>query len=298
MIRRALILGHTGFIGSALKRALESHGLEVEGASPGSIDLTVEKDARSLSPRFTPETAVVLCSAIRRQDGDNQENFQRNLAMGANVASVLRERPVARFVYFSSAAVYGEDIAGDGINETTAVNPTSYYGAAKFASECLLRKAAGGRTPLLVLRPPAVYGPGGLGAASDYSPTGFIRKALRAEGLTLWGDGSELREFLLLEDLARLVVALLAHPFSGTLNVVSGKSRSFREAADLAYRLAEIPLVLNERPRSKNKVDHGFDNALLRRLLPEFRFQSLEDGMRAVFALEKQALAAGVGGLR
>lgn len=297
MIKRALILGHSGFIGGALMRTLGARpGLTVEGVSPGTIDLTNAQDAGSLAAKFTPETAVILCSAIRRQDGDNQENFFRNLSMAANLAPLLAERPVGRFVYFSSAAVYGEDVEGRGIGESTPVRPTSYYGAAKFAAECLLRKAVEKQSPspLLILRPPTVYGPGGLGAGSNYSPAGFLLAALRGRPLTLWGDGSELREFVLLDDLVRVVDDLLDHPFSGTLNVVSGVSRSFREAADIAYRLADAPARIDERPRSKNKADHGFNGSLLRSLLPGFQFASLEDGMRRLCESERAAASAGV----
>ena len=178
MIRRVLILGHTGFIGSALAevfRASEPR-VEVIGMSTPEIDLTAA--AVWLEKFFEPQTAVLMCAAIKRQRGDTLENFLKNLSMVTHLSPLLQERSVGRFVYFSSAAVYGEDIHNTRITEETAVCPRSYYGMVKFASECLLRKACEKHdpSPLVVLRPATVYGPGQRWV--DYGPTRFVQAYL------------------------------------------------------------------------------------------------------------------------
>lgn len=267
-----------------MRRLAVQPALEVVGLSFPDLDLTKPLERRVLD-LLGPETAVILCSAIKRQSGDTLENYRQNMAMVENLCPALRERGAGRFVFFSSAAVYGEDVENASITERTPSEPTSYYGMAKHASERLLLKAFEGRepSPLVLLRPPTIYGPGEPGR--PYGPTGFLRAALSGEAITLWGDGSELREFVFIEDAVAAVAALLNSPFSGILNLASGRSVSFREVLAAVGRLAGEPKI-ESRPRTKRKADQGFDNALLRRALPELAFTSLEDGLAAVQGAE------------
>ena len=281
-IRRVLILGHSGFVGANLERSLRANaGLEVVGLSLGDVDLTAPRDAASLARYFEPDTAVVMCSAIKRQAGDTRENYLKNVSMAANLSAVLEARPVGRFLYFSSTAVYGEDVHNEAITEKTSVCPTSYYGMAKYAAERLLLKAAENRTPspLVVLRPPTIYGADEPGR--PYGPMGFLRAALAHDPVTLWGDGSEKREFLFVDDACAAVRLLLDHPFTGVLNLVSGKSVTFKDI------IAEISLVgpslkTASRARTKAMADHSFDNSLLRSLFPELRLTPLREGLKTV----------------
>lgn len=279
-IRRVLILGHSGFIGSSLERRLRREkDLEVVGLSPAAFDLTRLEDAARLAEHFTPETAVVMCSAIKRQAGDTLENYEKNTAMAANLVPLLRDFPVGRFLYFSSSAVYGEDVHDTAITEKTAVQPTSYYGMAKHASERLLLKAVEKKdaSPLVILRPATIYGAGEPGR--PYGPVGFLRAALAGETVTLWGDGSELREFLLIDDICEAVARLLPSSFAGTLNLVSGRSVSFQDVLAAVGRVAGT-VKTESRPRSKARADHAFDPSLLRAVLAGFEFTTLDEGLK------------------
>ncbi len=219
-----------------------------------------------------------MCSAIKRQAGDTLENYEKNVAMAANVSRLLDAKSAGRFIYFSSAAVYGEDVENTAITEMTPVEPTSYYGMAKYAAERLLLKAAGTRTPLVLLRPATIYGPEEPGR--PYGPMGFLRAAMAGETVTLWGDGEEKREFVFIDDACEAVAGLIDHPFCGALNLVTGRSVSFRDVLAAIARIAPAPAT-DCRPRSKRKADHGFDAALLRATLPALKFTALEDALKA-----------------
>lgn len=189
--------------------------------------------------------------------------------------------------FFSSAAVYGEDVHNTNITEDTPPHPTSYYGLAKFTSEILLRKAIGqNQTSLLVLRPALIYGPGDQGG---YGPTGFIKSALAGEPIVLWGDGEEKREFIYVGDVARIVHALTSQDYDGVVNVVSGHSYTFKDALEVVSRLLPLGQPPGSRPRTKNKADHGFDNSRLRSLLPDFQFTDLANGVRLTFEANRPA---------
>jgi UDP-glucose 4-epimerase len=206
-----------------------------------------------------------------------------------NLCHLLKVRPVKRIVYFSSAEVYGDDIENMKINEDTLINPKTYYGLAKYASECLLKRVADSHsdTLLLILRPPTVYGP--QDTSRGYGPAGFIWAVKNKQEITLWGDGEELRGFLFLDDLVKIVYHLTFSNYSGVLNVASGRSHSFKEVLDIISELVSFRLQVASRPRTKPKVNQGFCNDRLMKLLPDFSFTSLREGIKRTFDEETVA---------
>ena len=290
--RRIVVLGSGGFIGTHLCERLKvlAQDTEIVGRALPALDLTDAEQAAKLAELFTPDTAVVSLAAIKRQMGDTLNSFTANLKIATNLARVLAQQPVARFLFLSSTAVYGEETTDTRITEETAPRAASYYGMAKLASELLLRKAAeqNGRTSLLCVRPPLIYGPGDQGG---YGPTGFIKAALRGEPNTLWGDGTELREFIYVADAARALGELLFQDCTGVLNLVSGRSANYLDAIAAVEQCVRLQQPATQRPRSKGKADHGFDNARLRALLPGFAFTSLSEGVRATVAAQRAATA-------
>ncbi len=282
-----LVLGHTGYIGSRLATALAAVDprIRVIGKSVHDLDLTRPESAAGLESLLDPDSAVVILAAIKKQLGDSPEVFSQNLAITHTICRALAARPVRRVLFFSSAAVYGEDVQHGVITEATGVQPTSFYGIGKFTAERLLLRAVeqGRRSPLLVLRPALVYGPDE--PADYYGPSGFLRHALSKTPITLWGDGTERREFLFIDDVVALTTRLTFGEATGVLNLASGTSCTYAQALDaIAALTGERPSVTS-RPRSKDKVDHHFDPSALLAACPGFRFTSMEDGLRRIAAM-------------
>ncbi len=297
-IERIVLLGHTGFIGGHLACFFRERfpAVELAGYSAPEMDLTHAEDADSLAGFLDLRTAVVMLAGVKRQFGDNLDTFSQNVQMAANLCRLLERRPVRRLVFFSSAAVYGEEVQNPGISEETPVHPTSLYGAAKYASECLFQKIVGGhgQSSLLILRPPLIYGPGDTG--SGYGPSGFVTAAVNGEPITLWGDGTEKREFLFIDDVVEIVGRLALGRWSGVLNVASGKSCTYVDILNgISKTLGSRPSIAS-RPRTKDKVDHGFSNATLARLFPGFRFTAIEEGIRRLAAAHQFPVTSHAGG--
>jgi len=283
-IKRVVILGHSGFIGRHIEKIFneKSPNIELIGRSYPDLDLCFKEDAYSLSPLFDMDTAVIMVSGIKRQLGDSLDIFSKNVSMANNVCSVLQEKPVKHLLFFSSAAVYGEEIDNIDITEKTPVHPTSYYGIAKYASECLFRKVFSEQenNSLIILRPPLVYGPGD--QTTIYGPSGFAIKALHKEKITLWGDGSELREFFYVEDLAKIVYDLTFNNFDGIVNISSGESSDFKQILDILSNILCYKLEIDSRPRTRKKVDNKFKNNRLLEVLPNVSFTDLKEGIKNV----------------
>ncbi len=280
MTKNIIILGHTGFIGTHLKTTLsKKNGWKICGCSLPNFDLTIPEHASRLLPFLTPDSTLILAAAVKRQFGDTLEAYKKNTSIIENICGLLRVNPIKKLIYLSSAAVYGEETENFNILESTSVNPTSYYGISKYVAERLLLKACNenGVTSLVCLRPPLVYGPADQGRT--YGPAGFVTAAIECAPITLWGDGTELREFIYIDDLCRFISHLIEIEFSGIVNVVSGLTYSFVDVINILKE--RFPnLVVNSKPRSKQKASNSFDASRIKSLLPDdFQFTSLNCGL-------------------
>jgi nucleoside-diphosphate-sugar epimerase len=287
MKSKIVILGHSGFIGTQLKKQLLRSNWEVTGLSLPNIDLTIQSDVIKLIPFFKPETIIIIAAAIKKQFGDTFETYLQNLKIIENICKLIQMHSVRRIIYLSSAAVYGEETENLNINESTLVNPTSYYGINKFMGERLLAKVCNENqyTTLVCLRPPLIYGPNDQG--KTYGPSGFVSAAFEGKPIRLWGDGSELREFMYIEDLCNVIEFLLKNEFEGELNVVSGNSYRFTDVIDILKKKL-INIEVYSKLRSKKLVNNTFNPKKIKELLPiNFNFTDLESGIENILREQK-----------
>jgi UDP-glucose 4-epimerase len=285
---RFLVLGHDGFIGRVIVAKLRARypGAELNGRSIADVDLTGEASVDRVAPLLGDDCGVVMLAAMKRQLGDSIAMYEQNMRMVANLGRAIEKNPPKRVVFFSSTAVYGEDIANTAITEETPTNLRSFYGLAKLSGELLLGKVCGAlpATSLVCVRPPTVYGPGE--KVISYGVGSFLKEVASGGPIKMWGDGSELREMIFVEDLADLVARLFDHSVSGALNIVAGHSYTFKDVLDGVRAAAGRDVAIETRARSKDKVDNAFDNRRLRDAFPDFRFTPLTDGIRRTAAAQ------------
>ena len=134
---------------------------------------------------------------------------------------------------------------------------------------------------LVILRPPLVYGKDDL--SQGYGPTGFTYKALNNEEIILWGDGSEFREFIYVDDVGKMVSQIINSNYSGILNLVSGISYTYEEILTLLRQILGMNIRVVSRERSKEKVDHHYSSKLIRDLMKDFSFTSIDDGLKKMY---------------
>jgi UDP-4-keto-D-FucNAc 4-reductase len=112
--------------------------------------------------RFRGLSAVIHVAARVHQARSNatESQMQRdNVALSTRLARAATEAGVSRFVYLSSAAVYGDIGAITPFNETSELNPMSAYARSKANAERALMEIAGASAiQLSILRPPVIYG--------------------------------------------------------------------------------------------------------------------------------------------
>lgn len=272
---RTVILGAGGFVGAATAAAVRAAGGEVLGLGRGELDLLAADAAERLAAKLSPEDAVVFVSA-KAPVKDNAMLLD-NIRMGDAVCRALAARPVAHLVYVSSDAVYADTPVP--LTEASPAAPGSLHGAMHVAREVMLR-ANLPQIPLAILRPTLIYG------ANDphngYGPNRFRRLAAEGSPIVLFGEGEELRDHVLVDDVARLLLLILSHRSTGILNAASGRVTSFRRLAEMAVELEGRPVQIQGSPRKGPMPHNGyrpFDISAIQRAFPEFRPTPIEEGM-------------------
>src|SRR5262249_26328504 len=145
----------------------------------------------------------------------NHSMLAENINMMTPVCAVLEDQMPAHVVYVSSDAVYGD--SAEALDESSRTEPDSLHGAMHLARELLLNSVAAGK--LAILRRTSIYG------ASDphnpYGPNRFRRLAAADKEIVLFGEGEERRDHVSIDDVAELMVRVLLHRSTGTLNVAT-----------------------------------------------------------------------------
>ena len=130
----------------------------------------------------------------------------------------------------------------------------SLHGAMHLAREIAFRSEI--PTPLAIVRPTLIYG------ASDphngYGPNRFRRQAARAEEILLFGEGEERRDHVLVDDVAALILRIALRRSTGTLNIATGETYSFRAIAEMVVAAARKPLTIKGSPRHGPMPHNGY----------------------------------------
>ena len=251
-----LVTGGSGFIGSHLVKRLRAMGEQVRviDLKPHN-DFRVEiADIRSSSVRelFRDcETVFHLAAQVDVQKSlmDPEMDFGVNAFGTLNVLEAAR-RYSKKFVYASSAAVYGEPVRTP-INESHPTKPISPYGQSKLTGEkyALLYRELYGLNSVC-LRFFNVFGPG-QSPVSPYSGviTKFAFRAAINKPLEVFGSGKQSRDFVFVEDVVDALLAAAGKKKAAgqVMNIGTGKTTTINSLASKVIKLK----------RKKLKILHG-----------------------------------------
>ena len=266
---RILVTGAAGFIGRWVVGELLARGHEVlpiDNLVAGDVTALDEfRDQPGLRPfeegdirdaaacrRWAASVDAIahLAASISVQDSidDPASTFENDVVGTFNVLEAAR-RVGARVLFMSTCMVY--DRAGDeGIDEDHPTKPASPYAASKLSGEALTQSyfhAYG--LPTTVVRPFNTYGPFQRSVGEGGVVAIFTRRSLLGEELRIYGDGTQTRDLLYVEDCARFVAAaLVSDAATGRiLNAGTGHDVSVNELAGLiepdASRIEHVPHI-------------------------------------------------------
>lgn len=287
VVKRLLADGHRVWVLDDLSNGRESNLEEFkdhrlfQGLTVGDI-----KDRQVLSRLFENRFDVCyhLGASINVQDSiDDPETTFNNDTLGTFYVLEECRKHQTKMVLMSTCMVYNRATNPEGIRETDPVKPASPYAGAKLAAENMVLSyyhAYG--LPTVVVRPFNTYGPfqktngeGGVVAI-------FIKRKLAGENLHIYGDGTQTRDLLYVEDCARFVVqAGYSDAVNGEIvNAGLGRDISINELAMMIVGdLSRIEHVPHIHPQSEiQKLLCNYDKA--KRLLGWEPKVSLEEGIR------------------
>ncbi len=278
MTEAVLILGAAGFIGRHLAEAIASSGRTVIAATrqaatfkhPLIRNVAASFDsADGFKSLLADSCAIVHAASVSTPSSSAaQPQLDGNLRTTLALIEALQACPDRRLLYLSSGGtLYGD--RDRSAREDDPLRPRSYHGAGKAAAEHFVHAWSmqyGGTA--IVLRPSNVYGPGqfprhGFGII----PTAF-QCARDGKPLTIWGDGSTLRDYLYVDDLVSLCHASLSHDLpTGThvFNAAHGEGVSLNALLDAIDATTSLPL--QREYQETRRVDVGRivpDNTLAR----------------------------------
>ena len=246
------VAGHRGMVGSAIVRELRRQGYtNLLTRTHAELDLTRQADVERFFADERPDyvfLAAAKVGGIVANQSAPADFMYQNMALEMNVIHAAWQSGCRKLEFLGSSCIYPR-LAPQPMKEscllTSALEQTNEaYALAKISGlkycEYLNRQYG---TDYISVMPTNLYGPN-----DNYHPEhshvlpALIRRFHEAKvqgqpAVTCWGDGSPLREFLYVDDLANLCVFLMNH-YSGneTVNAGTGKEISIRELAALVAR--------------------------------------------------------------
>jgi len=255
-----LVTGGTGFIGSHVVDKLLNNGCHVKVFSRSAekyrpLPNNVEYVWGSFDDTFAMAEAlqgvdVVIHAITTSLPGTSnlniKEDIRSNLLNTIQLLELIKQKGIKHITFLSSGGtVYG--VAKEfPIPESHPLAPLNSYGIIKVAIENYIRMYNKldniGYSILRITNP---YGP----RQGHVGTQGFIgsvlNKLLNNEPINIWGDGSVIRDFIYVEDVADVIVKASINQTEGTFNIGSGEGRSLNEIINNIIEVTGIHPELN-----------------------------------------------------
>lgn len=258
--KTVLVAGATGFLGSSIAKRLLGHGARVRGthfSRPPAYHFTgldwlhANLEEYGDCAKATEGIDYVFMCAANTAGAAVMAttplvHVTPNVSMNARILEASHRAGVKKFLFFSSGAAYpdlGEDHRLTEDDMFKGDPPPVYYpvGWMKRFAEILCRiyaeKITNRPMSTVVIRPSNVYGPGDkFDFAKSHVTAAQIRRVIeRHQPIQVWGDGSDVRDLIFIEDFLDGVFKAFAAPDQFlTVNIASGNAHSVKEILQTA----------------------------------------------------------------
>jgi UDP-glucuronate 4-epimerase len=248
-MKKIMITGGAGFIGSSLADQLVNEGLMVTAVDNFNavydislkrrnilnllnsdlfrlyeLDITNKRRLETLFAKEKPDTIVHVAGLTRAGNNINTpyDFFSNNVTGTLNVLECARLYGARQLIHISTASVYG-DTPFSSREEDTLVQPLHPYAASKWMSEQLCRQYA--RTDpfkIIILRLSTVYGPR---QRPTMAIAQFVSRILKEEKIIMYGNGEATRDYLYIGDCVRAIRLALDHTSRFDIFNISGPEK-------------------------------------------------------------------------
>lgn len=310
-MKKALVCGAGGFIGSHLVKRLKADGYWVRGVdlkfpeySETSADDFIIGDLREMDTiracidqKFDEvyQLAADMGGAGFVFTGENDAAIMHNSALiNLNVLEAVKNRNIKKIFYSSSACMYPEHNQLDPNNpmceESSAypANPDSEYGWEKLFSERLyFAYARNTNIQVRVARFHNIFGPEGTwDGGREKAPAAFCRKIARAkdgETIEMWGDGKQTRSFLYVDECVEGVIRLMNSDFQGPVNIGSEEMVTINKLVEIISKIADKEIKIKHIPGPVGVMGRNSDNKLIKEKINWQPNAPLFDGLKKTY---------------
>jgi UDP-glucose 4-epimerase len=285
-MKKILLIGGAGFIGSNLVRhflkdddfeiyVIEPEKANVEKLNDVDEEVTIIradlKDILYLNEIICKNNIDVVIHLVStllpRSTLEDYQNEMNDLILPSmNIMRICSKLDIL-FVYISSGgAVYGNS-SSVAYKETDKLEPISYYGQSKcFMEQTIIFENRCSGLRYLIIRPSNPYGHG----QNLYGNQGLIAvsigKILKHEPITIWGDGSLIRDYIFIDDLCECIYELIVRNICNEIvNIGSGIGFSVKNVINILEDIVGAPLnikYIKGRSTDVNSVVLNIDNLL------------------------------------
>ena len=243
------IAGHSGMVGSACWRLLESKGFKnIIGKTYKELDLRDQSQVESFVREENPDIIIDSAAKVGGILANNNypyEFLMDNMLIQNNLIRAAHQNNVPKFIFLGSSCIYPK-MAPQPLKEeyllTGPLEPTNeWYAIAKISGVKLIEALCKQyNRDYVALMPTNLYGPNdNFDLQSSHVLPAMIRKFYEAKKknhapVTLWGTGTPKREFMHVNDLAQSVLFAMENKLPEPLyNVGTGKDLSIKELAEM-----------------------------------------------------------------
>jgi GDP-D-mannose 3',5'-epimerase len=315
-MKKALVCGAGGFIGSHMVKRLKKEGYWVRGVdlkhtqyAPTEADDFVIGDLREQSVcrdvvddsfDIIYQFAADMGGAGFVFTGENDADILHNSALiNLNMVELAARHKIPKIFYSSSACMYPEHNQMDPDNpncrEDSAypANPDSEYGWEKLFSEHIylaFHKNYG--LNVRIARYHNVFGPeGSWNDGREKAPAALCRKVAETPDggeIEIWGDGKQTRSFLYIDECIEATRRLVDSDFTGPVNIGSEEMITINGLADMIMDIGGKKLSIKHIPGPLGVRGRNSDNALYEEKIGWVVSQPLKAGMEKTFTWIKE----------
>ena len=299
---RIFVTGGAGFIGIHLcKKLLElNHDVTVYDNFSNSLRenfdseinqkvTVVSGDILDISKLVTSmqnhEIVIHLAAQISVPESvkNPKLTFDVNVNGTHNVLESCKKNKISKIIAASTAAVYQNVSEKTILNESSVTEPSSPYGSSKLEMENMINDfTQTHNVNAIILRLFNVYG---IGQSPEYAGviTKFLSNIRNNNPLTIFGDGSQTRDFVHVNDVVSAIILSIDSSNFGLYNVATGKSVTILDLAHLLIEQSKkkLDVVFEEQQKGDIKFSHASISKINQNLafFPEY---AIADGLKTL----------------